>query len=236
MAGHDSEQAERARIQQGVRLNQRQQRRAEKTRRARDAGGTAAALEDQNQQSLRQGLQYGHTALPPILFLISSSSPSSSFSSTTVNSNEDSSLYGRFGSRREAELLMHYLDHVFVLQFMFHTPSVQSGGRGWLLWLLTETKPLYYAALSLSALHQHAMLGRVGANDDTLKELNAHHNRTLKELQICLQTTSNRDTDGGGIRKQLQVLACGVSLISFEVSLHEMTEKPFLSSRLLEQY
>jgi len=50
-----------------------------------------------------------------------------------------------FGHDREFELLMHYLDHVFALQFRFHSPSVASGGRGWLLWLLNDTLPLRHA-------------------------------------------------------------------------------------------
>src|SRR5690349_21404916 len=49
----------------------------------------------------------------------------------------------------QASLLMHYLDHVFPLQFRFYQPSAWDGGRGWLLITLMETKPLYHAALSL---------------------------------------------------------------------------------------
>lgn len=132
-----------------------------------------------------------------------------------------SNSYFRFGYHREAELLMHYLDHVFALQFRFHSPSVAHGGRGWLLWLLTETKPLYHAALSLGALHQHSLLARTARNQryhDTLNELNEHHNRALQELQIFLQ--SNYDisyTAELGRKRRLQILACGVELISFEV-------------------
>lgn len=127
---------------------------------------------------------------------------------------------------REAELLMHYLDHVFHLQFRFHSPSVRTGGRGWLLWLLIRTGPLYHAALSLSALHQHVILHRKENADHsetsdhfstTFHELNEYHGRTLQELQVCLQT-SQTDTGHPDVGRQIEILACGVQLISFQVS------------------
>lgn len=126
-----------------------------------------------------------------------------------------------FGHDREFELLMHYLDHVFALQFRFHSPSVASGGRGWLLWLLNDTLPLRHAALSLGALHQHSLLARSARGQryhDTLNELNEHHNRALQELQIFLQS-SYEDSIGAesGRKRRLQILACGVQLISFEL-------------------
>ncbi|CAD0085501.1 unnamed protein product [Aureobasidium mustum] len=129
--------------------------------------------------------------------------------------------YFRFGFHREAELLMHYLDHVFALQFRFYSPSIHNGGRGWLLWLLTETKPLYHAALSLGALHQHSLLARTARGNryhDTLSELNEHHNRALQELQIFLQSSYEvSDEVQPGRKRRLQILACGVQFISFEL-------------------
>lgn len=120
---------------------------------------------------------------------------------------------------------MHYLDYVFHLQFRFHSPSIRTGGRGWLLWLLIRTGPLYHAALSLSALHQHTLLYRKKGThsspreskyNSTLQELNEYHGRTLQELQVCLQ---NSQTDSGSpdLGKQIEILACGVQLISFQV-------------------
>lgn len=126
---------------------------------------------------------------------------------------------------REAELLMHYLDHVFHLQFRFHSPSIRTGGRGWLLWLLIRTGPLYHAALSLSALHQHTLLYRRDGShrssrdnqcSSTLQELNEYHSRTLQELRLCLQN-SQMDTGSPDLGKQIEILACGVQLISFQV-------------------
>lgn len=151
---------------------------------------------------------------PPIYEQVSSQTPS-------IAPTPSATTYFRFGYHREAELLMHYLDHVFALQFRFHTPSVANGGRGWLLWLLTETKPLYHAALSLGALHQHSLLARSARGQryhDTLSELNEHHSRALQELQIFLQTSYEVSTGAGsGRKRRLQILACGVQFISFEL-------------------
>ena len=51
----------------------------------------------------------------------------------------------------ETSLLMFYLDHGFRIQFPNFEPPLSLGGRTWLLALLTSTKPVYYATLSLSA-------------------------------------------------------------------------------------
>ena len=151
---------------------------------------------------------------PPTFGEASSQTPS-------IAPTPTATTYFRFGYHREAELLMHYLDHVFALQFRFHTPSVANGGRGWLLWLLTETKPLYHAALSLGALHQHSLLARSARGQryhDTLNELNEHHSRALQELQIFLQSSYEVSTGvGSGRKRRLQILACGVQFISFEL-------------------
>jgi len=115
----------------------------------------------------------------------------------------------------EADLMMHYLDHVFYIQFRFYKPAV-SRGRGWLLSLLTCTKPLYHAALSLSAFHRQSLLidqGIVQTDSMTLRELEWHHNLTLKELQLFIQDHSAVDNPG----RHIQILACIVQLISFEV-------------------
>ncbi|KAI7483432.1 hypothetical protein KC351_g5146 [Hortaea werneckii] len=115
---------------------------------------------------------------------------------------------------RQAELLMHYLDCIFQLQFRFYTPDPSSGGRGWLLWLLTRTRPLYHAALSLSALHQYGMLSCNTGNQ--FAELMGHHARALENLQRFLQQMQ----EGGkcdDVGRQIAVLSCGVMLISFEL-------------------
>ena len=109
---------------------------------------------------------------------------------------------------------MYYLDYIYPLQFRFHVHSPETGGRGWLLWLLGRTSPLYHAALSLSALHQYGVQRTHGG--DRYAELMEYYARALEDLQMFLQQMqeSNSQCDVG---QQIAVLACGIMLVSFEV-------------------
>lgn len=53
---------------------------------------------------------------------------------------------------------MHFLDTVFPLQYPMYKPGIREGGRGWFLALLLRTKPLYHAALALSAYHRRTIV------------------------------------------------------------------------------
>ena len=126
---------------------------------------------------------------------------------------------------QEANLIMHYLDHVFYIQFRFHTPSISAGGRGWFLSLLTRTKPLYHAALSLAAFHQQSLVlleQGVGEETSYLSELELQHNLTLQELQVFISAERLPNSTHNLFDRNVQILACVVQLISFEVgvSLH----------------
>lgn len=122
----------------------------------------------------------------------------------------------------EAILLMHYLDHVFPLQFPFYRPTQAEGGRGWLLCILMRTKPLYHAALSLAAFHQHietyyddkakAMLPA----GPELDELERHYNLALETLRHHLKEFSSTKTSMA-FSDQVQLLVCMSFLISLEV-------------------
>ncbi|GAB7353855.1 hypothetical protein MBLNU459_g4218t1 [Dothideomycetes sp. NU459] len=236
MDGGRAEQAELAHIKDAVKENKRRKRKTQLRIRSdarEDSQPLATSLfECEDDQTIEDGggevtvSQEDHLsdfASPAIDYptqtLTSPGEPLACRSDVAPASNGPS--YLRFAYHREAELLMHYLDYVFALQFRFHSPSVHTGGRGWLLWLLTETKPLYHAALSLGALHQHSLLDRNIRGQryhDTLNELNEHHNRALQELQIFLQSNYDDSTTADlGRKRQLQILACGTQLISFEL-------------------
>lgn len=118
----------------------------------------------------------------------------------------------RLSSYREAELTMHYMDAVFPLQFRFHVPDAR--GRGWLLWLLVQSRPLYHASLSLSALHQSICMSVQFRN--SYAELARYHAQALKDLRQFLQRIQESGHTGEMSRK-IEILSCGVSLISFEV-------------------
>lgn len=91
----------------------------------------------------------------------------------------------------QASLLMHFFDHVLPLQFRFYNPSILEGGRGWLLLILTRTKPLYHVALSLAAYHQQSILvrGRQIPCTDSLRKLEERHIECIKELRCHSSNT-----------------------------------------------
>lgn len=131
-----------------------------------------------------------------------------------IISRESSKSPGRLTTYREAELIMHYMDAVFPLQFRFHVPDAR--GRGWLLWLLVRSGPLYHAALSLSALHQSIYMPMQFQSSYT--ELAGYHAQALSDLRQFLQNIQEENAKDEG-NKKIELLSCGVSLISFEVSI-----------------
>ncbi|KAH8593049.1 fungal-specific transcription factor domain-containing protein [Bisporella sp. PMI_857] len=119
----------------------------------------------------------------------------------------------------DAELLMHYLDHVFPLQFPFYKPSVIAGGRGWLLSILTTTKPLYHAAISLAAYHRRSMLCRDSASKDhglDLESLGRQYARALSELRQYLAKIGDKNEARTQV-ENIEVLSCLAMLISLEI-------------------
>ncbi|CAM1510636.1 Fc.00g009710.m01.CDS01 [Cosmosporella sp. VM-42] len=120
---------------------------------------------------------------------------------------------------REAQLLVHYLDYIFPIQYPYYEDNPDLGGRGWLFWLLMKNGPLHQAILTLSALHQYTKFSyNTGNTEVTERELIGYHTNALQGLRQALhQYESNRFADN---RDQLiEFLACGSALISFEVFL-----------------
>ncbi len=77
-----------------------------------------------------------------------------------------------------------------------------------------KNNPLYEAVLSLSALHQYSICAI--SDYQRRDELNVRHVRAIQGVQHFLPQSINR----GLLSKQrvVELLACGTSLISFEVS------------------
>lgn len=119
-------------------------------------------------------------------------------------------------SAREDELLMHYFDYVFTLQFRHHKYAANFSSRGWIFSLVKRITPLRHSVLSLSALHQHHLQQQGmlrSSQDDSLQELQDHHAAALSELrQFIRDQTSESLTEN-----HVPILACCVQLISFDV-------------------
>jgi hypothetical protein len=113
-------------------------------------------------------------------------------------------------------LLMHYLDFVFPLQYTFYQPHSSEGGRGWYLSLLTRTKPLYNAALSLAAYH-YSKISLSKSSIVVYDRFEEFHSLALKGLREHVGDLSNKGLREG-LKDSIEVLACLVQLVMFEVS------------------
>lgn len=119
---------------------------------------------------------------------------------------------------REAQLLVHYLDYIFPLQYPYYKDEPSLGGRGWLFWLLMKRGPLHQAVLTLSALHHHTQ--SAGAPGNRESELIEYHTNALQRLRQVLQDC-DMDKFAESRQQMVEFLACGSALISFEVSLRQ---------------
>ncbi|CAG8423415.1 unnamed protein product [Penicillium salamii] len=111
-------------------------------------------------------------------------------------------------------LLMHYLDQVFAWQFPYFCSTSRLGNRGWLLYLLMKRGPLYHAILSLSSLHQSAILGSEEEFQQKEKALE-HHSRALREFCKFMSEERGRLLDDNA--RLAEFLACSLIMISCEV-------------------
>ncbi|KAI9149649.1 Trichothecene biosynthesis transcription regulator TRI10 [Paramyrothecium foliicola] len=115
---------------------------------------------------------------------------------------------------KETSLLMHYLDVVFPLQFPLHDRSYE-GKREWLLAILTSSRSVYYATLSLSLLHKESRL------DDFESVWQSERTRYyILAVQEFQQLLDQLDTAAGiaKLKGNIHALASTVQLISIEVN------------------
>ncbi|CAG8031893.1 unnamed protein product [Penicillium olsonii] len=112
---------------------------------------------------------------------------------------------------QSACLLMHYLDQVFAWQFPYFCYTSRLGNRGWLLYLLMKRGPLYHAVLSLSSLHQSAILGSEEEFQQKEKALE-HHSRALREFCKFMGEERGRLLDDNA--RLAEFLACSLIMIS----------------------
>lgn len=124
---------------------------------------------------------------------------------------------------REAQLLVHYMDYIFPLQFPYYEDNPEIGGRGWLFWLSLNNGPLHQAIMTLSALHQYTKFSYSAGNSE--RELIEYHTKALQGLRQALnQYEKDRFIDDD--KQLIEFLACGCTLISFEVSHYQVMHTP----------
>lgn len=139
----------------------------------------------------------------PFTALLLSSLPPEQFSSNNISAAD-----------REDELVSHYFDHIFNLQFQHYAARVSP--KSWLLSPIQRIVPLRYSILSISALHQYRSnrAETSGLRDDAFHELQEHYGTALRRLREFIHDSSNKSpTDS-----HVPIICCCVQLISFDVS------------------
>ncbi|UNI16511.1 hypothetical protein JDV02_002939 [Purpureocillium takamizusanense] len=187
---------ELVRIKRMVNANFRRTRRQQQQQQRRRRGSSSDELSQDHGPSL--------TAV--------AATPSSAIPSAGIDGTYETSF-------REAQLLIHYLDYIFPMQYPYYRDDPALGGRGWLFWLLMKRGPLHQAVLTLAALHHHvefAYAPEDGDLGDRDSELLGYHTNALQRLrQAISECDAERFAEN---REQLiEFLACGSALISFEL-------------------
>lgn len=137
----------------------------------------------------------------------------------TLRSPFSDAVRPRCREMKEATLLMHYLDHVFYVQFPFYDSSAASNGRGWLFNLLMQDMSVYHAALALSQYHRRSMTPKHGdiASQTGLSQYdNEYYIRAHRELQDSISVGQMWSGTSGLIRC-VPALTCSLYLLFFEV-------------------
>lgn len=126
-------------------------------------------------------------------------------------------------SAEEAALLMHFLDNIFPLQYPLFKPGILEGGRGWLLSLLLQTNPLYYAALALSTYHRRTMMPA-----ETARPLQAAALvQQEKHLGLCIALMNKSAQKFCGEWKGLGIAVTVIELVFFEVTTFSLPISTF---------
>jgi len=166
-----------------------------------------------------------------------SSSDNSALTASTRSNGLFSNEFVTLHPHLEVVLLMHFFDIILPLQFPFYQPPVADGWKGWMLALLLQTRPLYDAALSLSAWHRNSIMraesgkrspdhGETGDKRQVTEsrfeqQLYAH---AIAGLRGRVGTLSQMGPDDG-LKNSIEVLASVVQLILLEVSFFEIVQE-----------
>ncbi|KAJ6441548.1 abc1 domain-containingprotein [Purpureocillium lavendulum] len=131
-------------------------------------------------------------------------------------------------SFREAQLLVHYLDYIFPLQYPYYRDDPALGGRGWLFWLLMKRGPLHQAVLTLAALHHYTEFAHSAEDNESEEresELLGYHTNALQRLRQAI-SEGEAEPFAENREQLIEFLACGSALISFEVDtcISDMTD------------
>lgn len=107
---------------------------------------------------------------------------------------------------------MHFLDHVFPLQYPMYKPGILEGGRGWLLTMLLRTESFYHVALALGAYHRRSVILDKFSHPHQVAALVQQEKHLESCINLVRQSAQNCRPSLG-----LGILASVVQLVFFEV-------------------
>lgn len=202
MDGGSEEQRERSRIKAAVRKNFRRVKKKQAEARYGSRADTQTASETQAHAQFVSGAKI----------------PSRSYDNQVIQPHDavydSQALTNNSWNMQEANLLMYYFDQVFPWQFPYHHVHLSLGKRGWLFLLFVKGGPLYQASLSLSSLHQSALLG-TGQELSQKQRAFDRHSKVLRDM--CTIMSEQGDELIQDHTQLAELLACSVMLMSFEV-------------------
>ncbi|KAK5198147.1 hypothetical protein LTR92_002392 [Exophiala xenobiotica] len=119
---------------------------------------------------------------------------------------------------RGLDLVMYYLDHIYPRLVPYLEQSAGGNGRGWLLNLFLRTKPLYTAAVCLSACDKAQFV--LGPLSDIPQprnhDLEMQHLQSVADLRAHLYQLSKK-AGASQMAAGVEALACIMHLILFEL-------------------
>lgn len=148
-----------------------------------------------------------------------------------MSSNTSHTTLDQLQLEIEAELLLIYLDYVFPSLYPFYCPERAEGGRSWLLYPLTSSKPTYYATLSLAA--RYWRLNKDSEFSKMNKHLSANEEHfeavALRELTVDIDSLPSKRS----VEVTVNVLLCILQLLHLDVRIFSYS---LISSSIQSQY
>ncbi|KAE9367448.1 hypothetical protein N431DRAFT_513816, partial [Stipitochalara longipes BDJ] len=89
-------------------------------------------------------------------------------------------------------LLMRYMEEVLYIQFPFYNDTLSHHGRGWVLSLITNVKPVYFTALALGSYHKDVEKLQ-GNETKTFEHYMQNYSRAIIELRCYIDNASDSD-------------------------------------------
>ena len=127
---------------------------------------------------------------------------------------------------RGIDSVMYYLDHIWPRLVPYLELSAGGSGRGWLLNLFLRTKPLYTAAVCLSACDKaQFVLGPLSDIPQPNHDLEMQHLQSVADLRGHLYRLSKK-AGASQMAAGVEALACIMHLILFEVRIPTTTNRP----------